>query len=61
MEKPPKIPKTAHEKEQVARLYVVLEMAPLETIKVGSEYRLANSDDHAHVLMKNNKDPADYR
>ena len=34
MEKPAKVPKTFHEKETTARLYVVLEMACLETIKV---------------------------
>merc|ERR1712000_64129 len=44
-----------------ARLYVVLEMAPLETIKVGGEYRLINSDDHAHQLKKHNRDPANSR
>lgn len=32
--RPPKLPKTAVEKDTAARLYVVLEMAPLETIKV---------------------------
>merc|ERR1711879_192637 len=35
--------------------------APLETIKVGGEYRLLNSDDHTHQLKKHNRDPADSR
>ncbi|XP_010516302.1 PREDICTED: ribosomal RNA small subunit methyltransferase NEP1-like [Camelina sativa] len=39
----------------------VLEKASLEVAKVGKTYQLLNSDDHAHFLMKNNRNPADYR
>ncbi|XP_023638522.1 ribosomal RNA small subunit methyltransferase NEP1 [Capsella rubella] len=39
----------------------VLEKASLEVAKVGKTYQLLNSDDHAHFLRKNNRNPADYR
>ncbi|XVE95782.1 hypothetical protein REPUB_Repub02eG0163600 [Reevesia pubescens] len=39
----------------------VLEKASLEVAKVGKSFQLLNSDDHAHFLRKNNKNPADYR
>ncbi|CAN1139859.1 Ribosomal RNA small subunit methyltransferase NEP1 [Linum perenne] len=39
----------------------VLEKASLEVAKVGKTYQILNSDDHANFLMKNKKNPADYR
>ncbi len=59
--KPPKIPRTQAEKDTAPRLFVVLENAPLETVKVGGEFRLLNSDDHSHIILKHKRDPADSR
>ncbi|GAB4843932.1 hypothetical protein Ancab_013896 [Ancistrocladus abbreviatus] len=39
----------------------ILEKASLEVAKVGKTYQILNSEDHAHFLRKNNKNPADYR
>ena len=68
-ERPPKIPKTASEKENAKRLIVVLMESTLETVKVGGagknskdgHYALLNCDDHQHILRKAGKDAADYR
>ena len=49
------------EKESAQRLIVVLERASLETVKAGQSFQLLNSDDHAHILKKNNKNAAEYR
>jgi rRNA small subunit pseudouridine methyltransferase Nep1 len=49
------------EKETAQRLIVVLERASLETVKAGQSFQLLNSDDHAHILKKNNKNAAEYR
>lgn len=43
------------------RLIVVLEGASLETVKVGKGYELLNCDDHAHVLKKHKREPAECR
>mmetsp|Transcript_35682 Transcript_35682/g.44074 ORF Transcript_35682/g.44074 Transcript_35682/m.44074 type:complete len:244 (+) Transcript_35682:171-902(+) len=42
-------------------LFVVLEMASLETIKTKKGYQLLNSDDHYNILLKHNKDVKMYR
>ncbi|PAV88029.1 hypothetical protein WR25_20282 [Diploscapter pachys] len=42
-------------------LYVVLEACSLESAKIGGEYAILSSDKHRKFLLKNNKDPADYR
>ncbi|XP_031284331.1 ribosomal RNA small subunit methyltransferase nep-1-like [Pistacia vera] len=39
----------------------VLEKASLEVAKVGKNYQILNSDDHANFLKRNNKNPGDYR
>ncbi|KAI3756264.1 hypothetical protein L1987_56083 [Smallanthus sonchifolius] len=39
----------------------ILEKASLEVAKVGKTYQLLNSEDHAHFLRKNNRNPAEYR
>ncbi|GMH20194.1 hypothetical protein Nepgr_022035 [Nepenthes gracilis] len=39
----------------------VLEKASLEVGKVGKNYQILSSEDHANFLRKNNKNPADYR
>lgn len=61
----PKLPKTFHEKETARRVIVVLEGACLEIAKLGktkdAKYMLLNGDDHATMLKKHGKNPADYR
>ncbi|KAK4432065.1 Ribosomal RNA small subunit methyltransferase NEP1 [Sesamum alatum] len=39
----------------------VLEKASLEIAKVGKTYQLLSSDEHANYLVKNKRNPADYR
>lgn len=39
----------------------VLEKASLEIAKVGKTYQLLSSDEHANYLVKNKRDPAEYR
>ncbi|XP_072986034.1 uncharacterized protein [Typha latifolia] len=39
----------------------VLEKASLEVGKVGKNFQILNSDDHANYLRKQNRNPADYR
>nr|XP_010936775.1 ribosomal RNA small subunit methyltransferase NEP1 isoform X2 [Elaeis guineensis] len=39
----------------------VLEKATLEIGKVGKAFHILNSDEHAHYLKKQNRNPADYR
>src|SRR5690554_1339016 len=56
-----KLPKTYQEKENAKRLIVVLEGAQLETVKVGNEFQLLNSDDHANICKKRKRDIADAR
>lgn len=57
----PQPPKTLEEKQNQKRLIVILENAPIETVKCGIDFQLLNSDDHAHMLTRDNRDPADYR
>eukprot|EP00999_Lentomonas_sp_LEN2_P000013 NODE_1011_length_1063_cov_94.505342_g967_i0.p1 GENE.NODE_1011_length_1063_cov_94.505342_g967_i0~~NODE_1011_length_1063_cov_94.505342_g967_i0.p1 ORF type:complete len:229 (+),score=22.26 NODE_1011_length_1063_cov_94.505342_g967_i0:181-867(+) len=65
MEKPerPKIPRTLEEKENTARLIVILEGATLETTKVGKQgaHELLNCDDHQNILRKHKRDIAEMR
>ncbi|KAJ1651281.1 18S rRNA pseudouridine methyltransferase, partial [Dispira simplex] len=62
---PPRLPKTAAEKEHTRRLIVVLEQATLEIYKVGKEkdgkYQLLNCDDHLNAIRKMRKSVTDYR
>ncbi|KAL2535245.1 nucleolar essential protein-related [Forsythia ovata] len=39
----------------------ILEKASLEIGKVGKSYQLLSSDEHANYLLKNKRNPADYR
>ncbi|KAJ6425970.1 hypothetical protein OIU84_026533 [Salix udensis] len=39
----------------------VLEKASLEVAKVGKNYQIFNSEEHANFLRRNNKNPANYR
>ncbi|PIN00172.1 tRNA (pseudouridine(54)-N(1))-methyltransferase [Handroanthus impetiginosus] len=39
----------------------ILEKASLEIAKVGKTYQLLSSDEHANYLVKNKRNPADYR
>ena len=57
----PKVPRTPLEKETATRVVVVLEKACLETVKAGKGYELLNCDDHAHILKKHKRDPAECR
>lgn len=63
--KPPKIPRNVVERDQKQMVYVILEAAPLEIVRVGSQkdsrYHLLNSDDHQGVIRKSKLDMADYR
>ncbi|XP_057807998.1 uncharacterized protein LOC131022501 [Salvia miltiorrhiza] len=43
------------------RVIFVLEKASLEIAKVGKTYQLLSSDEHANFLVKNKRNPADYR
>eukprot|EP00727_Mastigamoeba_balamuthi_P014518 m51a1_g9691 putative ribosomal rna small subunit methyltransferase nep1 (229) ;mRNA; f:1339596-1340506 len=52
----PKLPRTLTEKQNTARLIVVLENASLEVVKPGTEYELLNTDDHANLLRKRKRD-----
>ena len=39
----------------------MLERACLETVKAGKSYELLNCDDHAHIMKKHKRDPAESR
>lgn len=52
---------TSHIKNQEKRLIIILEEAQLESVKVGNSFDLLNSDDHAHILKKNNREPGSCR
>lgn len=43
------------------RVFVLLEYASLETVKVGQNYELLNCDDHVTLMKKHGRDPADER
>ncbi len=54
-------PLTYLENENTKRLIVVLDGCPLETAKIGQEYKLLNCDDHRTFLTRQGKNPDDYR
>lgn len=56
------VKQTPHEKKHKKRLIIILEGAPLETIKIrGKSFELLTSDKHAHYLRKHNKPLHDAR
>ncbi|KAH0549145.1 ribosomal RNA small subunit methyltransferase NEP1-like [Cotesia glomerata] len=57
----PKSLKVIRNSSQKKRLIIILENAQLETVKVGNNYELLNSDRHSDILRKNNRDPANSR
>lgn len=59
--RPPKLPKTAMERDTQKRVIIVIERACLETAKVGKEYQLLNCDDHQSILRKNNREISESR
>mgnify|MGYP002142499128 CR=1 FL=1 len=63
--KPPRLPRTLNEKETYQRVIVVLDLAPLEIVRVGkskeSRYHLLNCDDHQGILRKNSRPLSDFR
>ncbi|KAF4402540.1 hypothetical protein CsatB_019704 [Cannabis sativa] len=56
----PLAPSTQKPKDQPGLIFI-LEKASLEVAKVGKTYQLLSSDEHSHFLMKNKKNPGDYR
>eukprot|EP00761_Pharyngomonas_kirbyi_P006944 gb/GECH01006953.1/.p1 GENE.gb/GECH01006953.1/~~gb/GECH01006953.1/.p1 ORF type:complete len:238 (+),score=24.56 gb/GECH01006953.1/:1-714(+) len=60
-QQPHKLPRTAVERDERKRLIVVLDQCPLETAKVGKDYRLLDSDEHGGYLRRKGKDPTHYR
>jgi rRNA small subunit pseudouridine methyltransferase Nep1 len=66
---PASIPRTAEEKQNTQRLYVVLEQASLEVYKSGKpgdhtgkgQYQLLNCDDHQGALRKMGRDIGEAR
>jgi rRNA small subunit pseudouridine methyltransferase Nep1 len=63
---PATIPRTAEEKQNTQRLYVVLEQASLEVYKSGKpggkgQYQLLNCDDHQGALRKMGRDIGEAR
>lgn len=61
----PKLPRTHQEKETFQRVIVVLDLAPLEIVRVGknkdSKYHLLNADDHQGILKRSSRDISEYR
>jgi len=57
----PKLPLTEEELFKGKRLFVVLEMASLETAKTKHGYELLNAEDHHSLLIKHNRDVDMYR
>ncbi|KAJ8479530.1 hypothetical protein OPV22_023257 [Ensete ventricosum] len=58
----PGIPITASvDKTTLPGVIFVLEKACLEVGKVGKNFQILNSDDHANYLKKQHRNPADYR
>ncbi|GFS34100.1 nucleolar essential protein-like protein [Actinidia rufa] len=55
------IPIQPYDQKTQSGAIFILEKASLEVAKVGKNYQLLNSDDHANFLRRNNKNPADYR
>lgn len=57
----PGIPITVSDQKSRSGAIFVLEKASLEVAKVGKQYTILNSEDHANFLKKHNKNPAEYR
>lgn len=59
----PELPSSLQERENQARLIVILDGATLETTKVGKKgtYELLNCDDHQNILAKHKRDVAELR
>jgi len=57
----PSVPRTAAERSRTRRVVVVLEMACLETVKVGKAFQLLNCDDHVNFLQRRGLDLNDAR
>uniref|UniRef100_A0A6M2F7H5 Ribosomal RNA small subunit methyltransferase NEP1 n=1 Tax=Populus davidiana TaxID=266767 RepID=A0A6M2F7H5_9ROSI len=51
----------SHQTGKKPGVIFVLEKASLEVAKVGKNYQILNSEEHANFLRRNNKNPADYR
>ncbi|CAO1411153.1 unnamed protein product [Diamesa serratosioi] len=58
---PGKHTKMLHVRPNEKRLYIVLEKAHLETVKIGNTFELLNCDDHLHILKKFSRDPGTCR
>ena len=59
--KRPKLPVNKLEKEVATVVYVILEQAKLEVVKIGKQHQLLSADEHSNVIKKHKKDPADAR
>ncbi|XP_073125996.1 uncharacterized protein [Henckelia pumila] len=57
----PGIPIVPVESENKPGVIFILEKASLEIAKVGKSYQLLSSDEHANYLLKNRRNPAEYR
>ncbi|XP_075504605.1 uncharacterized protein LOC142542040 [Primulina tabacum] len=57
----PGIPIVPVESENKPGVIFILEKASLEIAKVGKSYQLLSSDEHANYLLKNKRNPAEYR
>ncbi|XP_011027266.1 PREDICTED: ribosomal RNA small subunit methyltransferase nep-1-like [Populus euphratica] len=51
----------SHQTGKKPGVIFVLEKASLEVAKVGKNYQILNSEEHANFLRRNKKNPADYR
>ncbi|XP_026862507.2 ribosomal RNA small subunit methyltransferase NEP1 isoform X2 [Electrophorus electricus] len=59
--KPAKLQRILHDKMTEKRVVVVLEGATLETVKVGKTFELLNCDQHKSMIIKNGRDPGNFR
>ncbi|KAL8459271.1 hypothetical protein ACS0TY_036669 [Phlomoides rotata] len=57
----PGIPIVTVDTGNKGRVIFILERASLEIAKVGKTYQLLSSDEHANYLVRNKRNPADYR
>ena len=61
MEPPPPDPETPASALDGGGYVFVLELATLETAKVGKGYAILNCDDHANFIRRHGKQPGDHR
>src|SRR6056300_284916 len=61
MEPPPPDPETPASALDGGGYVFVLELATLETAKVGKGYAILNCDDHANFIRRHGKQAGDYR